>query len=572
MRDFSCRKMMCFLISMNVLCLPSSSAFAAKAVDLQHQSLSMLRAMLPSSQLSAATPPPGMREINRDVDFNHTLHIRAQQMYRGYPVFGGDVVIHRRNTQRSDANMSLAASLSALTTSNGIIYQNLDGDLKQTPGYIFKNEQAQKAVSHAASLYQQGGRATTILSEKQSKLMVYVDKNQQAHWAYLVSFFARIPKTMPAKPTYILDAISFQVYQQWDDVQTLDIVSAGGVGGNKKTGMIIYDGGKGKDRAASFTVSRDAASEICYLRDAVALVRDGRKDLDIVQFGCPTKMSKHNNLYWDSGSGLPEQEEFNGPDSINGAYAPSNDAYYAAHIVKEMYSNVYHVEPVVNFDTRQPIKIMIFSHDGAYVNAAWMGKFMTLGDGDDHYYPLATLDVIAHEISHGFTMNHGVLIYFGQSGAINESFSDMAAQAAEFYARGENDWKIGGMLNKDKDTALRYMNDPKLDCEEAQIPGETCSIDHVKDYKDSTNVHFSSGIFNKAFYLISTAANWSVEKAFRVMVHANMHYWTYDTDFSHAACGVLQAAQDYAKDHPGDYDTSAVVQAFNAVGIETSAC
>ena len=53
------------------------------------------------------------------------------------------------------------------------------------------------------------------------------------------------------------------------------------------------------------------------------------------------------------------------------------------------------------------------------------------------------------------------------------------------------------------------------------------------------DVHFSSGIFNKTFYLLGTAEGWNTKKAFDVMVKANMAYWTPNIDFHHAAnCGV----------------------------------
>ncbi len=59
---------------------------------------------------------------------------------------------------------------------------------------------------------------------------------------------------------------------------------------------------------------------------------------------------------------------------------------------------------------------------------------MTFGDGASYFYPLVSLDVSAHEVSHGFIEQNSNLIYSGQSGGINEAFSDMAGEAAEFYS------------------------------------------------------------------------------------------------------------------------------------------
>jgi Zn-dependent metalloprotease len=181
---------------------------------------------------------------------------------------------------------------------------------------------------------------------------------------------------------------------------------------------------------------------------------------------------------------------------------------------------------------------------------------MYFGDGLSMFYPLTSLGVGAHEVSHGFTSQHSQLVYQHQSGGLNESFSDMAAQAAEFYSTGRNSWSLGEDIIKGAGV-LRYMDEPTKDGR---------SISHIKNYSDGLDVHFTSGIFNKAFYLLGTSSNWDTRKAFDVMVKANMHYWTSTTSFADAACGVMKATQDYKN------DTETVVQAMNAVGIATDRC
>ena len=73
---------------------------------------------------------------------------------------------------------------------------------------------------------------------------------------------------------------------------------------------------------------------------------------------------------------------------------------------------------------------------------------MTFGDGATRFYPLVSLDVSSHEVSHGFTEQNSGLIYRGQSGGINEAFSDMAGEAAEAYFKEENDFLIGYSIFK----------------------------------------------------------------------------------------------------------------------------
>ena len=199
-------------------------------------------------------------------------------------------------------------------------------------------------------------------------------------------------------------------------------------------------------------------------------------------------------------------------------------------------------------------------------NAYWDGRRMTFGDGISMFYPLTSLGVAAHEISHGFTEQHSNLAYYGQSGGMNEAFSDMAAQAAEVFAYGKNSWQIGPEIFKEEGRALRYMDKPSKDCPKGRKPGDWCSIDKVSQYKDGVDVHFSSGIYNRVFYLLGTSDDWTPRKAFDVMVKANMDYWTSSVDFEKGACGVMKAAKDY------NYDQAAVKQAFKTVGITLSKC
>jgi pseudolysin len=88
----------------------------------------------------------------------------------------------------------------------------------------------------------------------------------------------------------------------------------------------------------------------------------------------------------------------------------------------------------------------------------------------------------------------------------------------------------------------------------------------MSQYDDYLDVHFSSGIFNRAYYLLATTPDWNAKKAFDVMVQANVNYWTSTTSFQAAACGVIKATRDYK------YDVDAVVKAFSTVGLDTSSC
>jgi pseudolysin len=355
---------------------------------------------------------------------------------------------------------------------------------------------------------------------------------------------------MPAKPVYLMDAVSLDVYKQWDEVKT-GMVSAngGGNGGNVKSGRLSYNGLSGQ--MPMLSVTRDTSRRICYLYNNRVEVRDARSNYRIMSYSCRTPDKRNNNVYWNASF-----------DTANGGYSPANDALYAGAIVNNLYQQWYGVPPLMNRD-HTPMLLTMITHlrmDNAY----WDGEAMNFGDGVSYFYPLTSLGIAAHEISHGFTEQHSNLVYDGQSGGLNESFSDMASMAAEYFTKSANTWQIGGEVMKGSGS-LRYMNQPSLDCN-GGTPGDDCSIDNASQYTDALDVHYSSGVYNRMFYLLGTTSGWNARKAFDVMVQANASYWTPTVTFNQAACGVLSAAKDYK------YDVDAVIAAFNAVGVSTSSC
>ncbi|EKD72009.1 MAG: zinc metalloproteinase precursor [uncultured bacterium] len=539
------------------------SAFAAKPVDLNTQDISVLKPFIsvPSLKASAdgSISADKLVEKKRNTDFNQTLHIRVQQTHAGYPVFGADAIVHIPNADRSKASLMnlVAVPNKANITMDGTIYQDLASDLANTPAVVFSKEQAQKVLGYALALAEKKfGR--TDAEDKQNQLMVYVDQNNKAHWAFRTTFyFKSTTKSSPQAPVYIIDAMRFNVYKEWNDVQSLDSTYAGGLGGNYK-GKLIYDGLKGN--LDKFAIERDAAKKTCYLRNIDAEVRDARNNENVVNFRCDTTSYEHNNVFWDASL-----------DQVNGGYSPSNDALYNGSVVKELYKQWYQREMLVNNDG-SPMKLVLITHQpddngNGWENAVWDGKNsqIYLGDGAETFYPLTSLDVIAHEVSHGFTKQHSNLIYESQSGGMNESFSDMAAQAAESFALSKPTWMIGSEITKNGG-ALRYMDHPSKDCA-GGVRGN-CSIDNVYNYTERLNVHNTSGIYNRAFYVLANSSGWNVKKAFAVMVKANSDYWMPSVTFKKGACGVLKATFDYQrKTSKAEYNEEAVVKAFEDVGI-----
>ena len=193
-------------------------------------------------------------------------------------------------------------------------------------------------------------------------------------------------------------------------------------------------------------------------------------------------------------------------------------------------------------------------YSSSYENAFWDGSTMSFGDGASTFYPLVNADVSGHEVSHGFTEQHSNLTYSGQSGGMNEAFSDMGGEATENYWKGTNDWLVGAEIFKGSG-ALRYMSNP---------PQDGGSIDNAANYTSSLDVHYSSGVYNKAFWKLATTTGWTTAKAFKVFARANALYWTASSTFNSGACGVETAATDLG------YTVADVTAAFTLVGVSCS--
>ncbi len=135
-----------------------------------------------------------------------------------------------------------------------------------------------------------------------------------------------------------------------------------------------------------------------------------------------------------------------------------------------------------------------------YINAFWSDSCfcMTYGDGANNQKPLTSLDVAAHEMTHGLTSNTAGLVYSGESGGLNEATSDIFAAAVEFHANNAadpGDYLVGEKIDiRGNGTPLRYMDRPSRD---------GSSKDYWYAGIGSVDVHYSSGPANHWFYLLS---------------------------------------------------------------------
>jgi Zn-dependent metalloprotease len=190
-----------------------------------------------------------------------------------------------------------------------------------------------------------------------------------------------------------------------------------------------------------------------------------------------------------------------------------NNVYDGFGIVLKFFSSVFNRNSIddAGFDV-----VGSLHYDKNFNNAYWNSKQMVFGDGDGiSFDSLAnSLDVIAHELTHGVTEFTANFAYNNQSGALNESMSDVFACMVEQWhldqTSGQGDWILGQTIWPvgRKGAALRSLKAPGTAYNDP-ILGKDTQPAHMRDYNttkaDNGGVHLNSGIPNHAFYLAATS-------------------------------------------------------------------
>ena len=508
------------LLSLGLSCLLASASFSTwsaervPARDFKLDTItnstqagaSVMQSKSAFSQTFKLKSQDHFQAIKQRQDTKGNTHTRYQQSYMGVPVWGESLVLHKKPSGRLSAT--------------GYIVQGIEGSRVQSQIESQAAMTPQAAIDLALSKNQHTSNEWKI-KNSQADLVVYLF-NKIPKLAYKIDYLV-YPKSVnskPSRPHILMDAINGKVFKQWEGLAHIE--TGTGPGGNEKTGL--YEYGTDFD---FLDVTENAGT--CTLENVnvkTINLNHATTGTDAHSYECPRNTVK----------------------SINGAYSPLNDAHFFGNIVFNMFQDWLGIAPL-SFQL-----VMQVHYDVNFENAFWDGTTMTFGDGGDNLYPLVDINVSAHEVSHGFTEQNSDLVYENQSGGINEAFSDIAGEAAEYYLKGSVDWRVGSDIVKGEG-ATRYFIDPTQD---------GYSIGHADDYYEGMDVHHSSGVFNKAFYLIANSQDWTLRSAFTIFAHANMNYWTSNTNFLDGACDVINATNDL------NLNYMQVHNAFMQVGINCS--
>ncbi|MFJ9830631.1 M4 family metallopeptidase [Streptomyces sp. NPDC101169] len=466
-----------------------------------------------------------VKDVVKDAD--GTLHTRYERTYGGLPVLGGDLIVHTAKSGKAEGVTKANKSAVKVTS-------------------------LKPQITAAKAEKQAVGAARTLGSAKTT-----ADGARKVIWA-------GSGKPVLAYETVVGglqdDGTPNQLHVITDAATGKKLYEYQGVENATGTGKTLYSG--------SVSLTTNLSGSTYQLYDTT---RGGHKTYNLARgtSGTGTLFTDADNI-WGTGAA----------SSSSSDQTAAADAAYGAQETWDFYKSTFGRNGIKNNGVGAYSRV---HYSSGYVNAFWDDSCfcMTYGDGSGNTHPLTSLDVAGHEMSHGVTSNTAGLNYSGESGGLNEATSDIFGTGVEFYANNasdKGDYLIGEKININGDgTPLRYMDKPSKD---------GGSADYWSSTVGNKDVHYSSGVANHFFYLLSegsgsktingvtynsptyngsTVTGIGRDKALQIWYKALTTYMTSTTKYSGARTATLNAASALYGSTSTEYKT--VAAAWAAVNV-----
>lgn len=458
-------------------------------------------------------------------DARGTTHVRLDQYYKGVKVFEGEAISHVDARGRVTVTSALRSDLSVDVTA--------------------KVEQAEAVQTALASI---DARGRLDVRRAALEILPRGERSDVDRLVWHVQVGLENGLDEPGQFDLFVDALTGGVVWSFDSLETA--ASTG-------TGNTMY--------AGSQAITTDSASGTFYLRDPLRGGGNYTCDQNNKQAGTCATFSRASNVF---GNGVK--------DSSDRATAGA-DAHFGLQATWDYYKNTFGRNGIDGAGRRTYSRV----HYGRnYQNAFWSNSCfcMTYGDGGSTFYPLVSLDVAGHEMSHGVMSTEANLTYSGESGGLNESNSDIFGTLVEYAVNSSQDlpdywigeriyrsnWGSNGSYTQTK--ALRYMNDPAKDG-----ASPACWSSGL----GSLDVHYSSGPNNHMFYLLSnggtskcngqTVSGIGRAAAAAIWYDAITNRMTSSTNYKGARTAALAAAAALYGNGSAQYN--AVAAAYSAINV-----
>ncbi|MEI8354702.1 MAG: M4 family metallopeptidase [Deltaproteobacteria bacterium] len=444
-----------------------------------------------------------LRRIQKDTLGSE--HIRFDQMYNGLRVVGGELIVHINNEKK-------------IYQVNGQYY----------PDITIATSAGIKPDAAIAEILSELRNKPVLKTEKAPELVIYPSGIKQFVLAYHYVLSYNDMAGGVGRAVYYLNAGSGDVIRKYNDIKHF-----------RAPGDNSFGAGKGFLRTSGiYPSSRQLQNSLLsiplptgngYNQNMTGFILSGEGGGDVSVQGWADTTNNADYLYNKTLFWYIYNSATTGSYTDLDTYAFRIGHGYAwgatdrtemsaarnMNLVQDYFKTVHSRNSFDNANAYARVNV----HYGTdYVNAYWDGSEFTFGDGDGiEANSLAVLDVVAHEYAHGWTDNSSTLIYEEESGALNESFSDIIGANVEFYGQpdgrsyypgrraGYADWLCGEdswLLS----TALRDLRNPS-DALTVGQGGEQPSRYHGTYWytgrNDNGGVHYNSGPQNFAYYLLS---------------------------------------------------------------------
>ncbi len=481
----------------------------------------------------------GMRTKHVEKDLLGYTHERVNQMYSDIRVENGEYIIHSKDGY--------------VYATNGMWF---DGITVNTNPALTKDAAVAKAVAYVgASKYRwQDPAFENSLKEitgnpnatyyPQGELVIVCRDGDMMKKDYVLAWKLDIYAAEPVTRNWIfVDAQTGAIVHTKNRIHNIDTPA---------TGTTMYSG------TQSFTCDSNAGSY---------RLRESGRGQGIRTLNCQNTTNQGNAVDFTNAT--------TSWTSTAGGDDAARDAHWGAEGTYDYYMNVFGRD---GLDNNGMLMLSYVHYDSGLDNAYWDGQSMSYGDGSQQpggFNPLVALDVCGHEFTHGVTENSSNLDYSYESGALNESFSDIFGTMLEWHLTPANaDFLIGEDVTVNSNSALRSMSNPN------QFGDPDCytGTNWYTGTGDNGGVHTNSGVQNYWYYLCSqggsgtndlgdafnvTGFGWADAGA--VAFRNNTVYLVSTSEYMDARVGAIQAAQDlFGACSPEQID---VANAWYACGV-----
>ena len=396
-----------------------------------------------------------MRIIRKETDKIGLTHYRYQQYYKGVPVDGAVYLIHEKGGKANSANGQIVTGLNLPSVAQIVPLVALNRAIQEVPSekYIWQDNESLIMLKQIkndpnASYY------------PVPELVVFDKKFSGKAEAYRLAYKVEIYSLKPLVRKFIyIDASNGEVLHSINMIQNTDVNAIGATKYNGNQQMVVDSTAPGSYRLRETGRGNGIITKSCQNLEDYNLAVDVTDD------------STHFNS-----------------DSI------AVNAHWAAEKTYDYYFNVFGRN---SFDNNGAALLSYVHYSNSYANAFWDGNRMTYGDGDGTYKAFTSLEICGHEITHAVTEHTANLVYQDESGALNESFSDIFGTSIEFMFDSAPNWLIG----EDIGAPFRSMINPN----DYQNPDTYLGTHWDLDINNMDNggVHTNSGVANFWFYLLT---------------------------------------------------------------------